>query len=544
MAHTNQNRKISRNAPCPCGSGRKYKQCCLKGSQMPVKPATSGFGQALQRARQLKTAGHWHEALRIYQELLKRHPRHFAVLRELGQCLCADERFIEAGEMLQKAASAIPAKTPDRAWTLADLAMDLLNARQPGQAVKLARQALRADSHHPRMHYVLGLCLERLNRHEEALSVMELAHSLDPHKAITEIALARLHGRTGDPGTGVALLRDLLDRPRDIQTQGQAWREMALLLDRLGRYPEAFDAASTAGALTLKIPGFAAYARDNVKRMAAANLRGFLATLSHPITEINGETPPPVFLMGFLRSGTTLTEQVLGAHPQIVTVDESLALYRTRRELDRIVPGNASLPEKAATLTTEQAGQLRRFYRERLTLNLDETARHKLVVDKNALNTIDIALLNRLFPDARIVFALRDPRDVCISCFLQSFAPSDMTVHLLTWEGCIDLYTQLMGLWLEVRDTLKVACLETRYEDMVTDFEGQARQLLEFLGLDWHPDIPKYHHRAASRYISTPSFSDVARPVHTSAIGRWRNYADKFPPGNDGLMRFVRDLGY
>ncbi len=541
MNISSNRRKTGRNDPCPCGSGKKYKQCCLQ--QQVAAPPRESPDAKWRQARELMDAGRWEAALPVLRALCRTRPRDVKVMQGLARCLCAGGRFSEAGKVLEKAAASIPARVSNRAWLLADIAMALLNARQSRAALRVAEQALSADPLHPRMHYVMGLCLERGNRHGEALRSLEQAHRLDPGQDFVAIALARLHGREGDPEAGIRILEKVIPGARDDETAGNAWREKALLLDRLGRYDAAFEAASNAGGRLLRSPAFARFDHGSLARMVAANRQGH-ATARGAVGHEDGDIPPPVFLMGFLRSGTTLLEQVLAAHPAVVTVDESLALYHTRRELDRIVPGRASLPEKAAALAPDQRFHLRRFYRRRLTVDLDKTASQRVVVDKNALNTIDIALVDRLFPDARIVFALRDPRDVCISCFLQSFAPSDMTVHLLAWDSGIEMYRQLMGLWLAVRDGLHAGFLEVRYEDMVSAFEPSVRNVLGFLELDWHPSVNDYHKRAASRYISTPSFADVARPVHGGAVGRWRHYARWFSGKEKTLHRFLEAFGY
>ena len=168
----------------------------------------------------------------------------------------------------------------------------------------------------------------------------------------------------------------------------------------------------------------------------------------------------------------------------------------------------------------------------------------KQVVDKNALNTIDLGVISVVFPEAKIVFALRDPRDICISCFMQAFSPAPATVNLLSWEGISRQYSAVMGYWLTLRDNIQPTFLELRYEATVANFEATYRQVFDFLGVAWHPEVVQFHKRTKGRYISTPSFSAVSDPIYTSAVARWKHYKKQFSPIIKELEPFIKAFGY
>ncbi len=542
-------KKISRNDPCPCGSGKKYKKCCLQdGTAKRQSPRSENFTTGLNKAQALETQGQLSSAEQVYRQLKGENPREPSLFQQFGKLLCRMERFTEGVTELKQAAELIQKRKsfPNRAWVLADIAMAILNGRNPSEALVIARMAKNVQPDHPRMHYILALCLERLNRNDEALRSVEYSHRLEPGKAIATLVLARLYGRVGEFDKANTLLARVVNENSDSDTLNRAYREWALILDKTGHYEEAFKAAIKAGQEALKIPPFNQYDLDAVEKVVQANRSGFNESLLNrwSMEDFNDGLPAPAFLLGFFRSGTTLTEQVLAAHPDIVTTDETLYLYRTREELRRIVAGTGSVSENAVRLTLEQAHHLRKFYWDLVNQHLGDEVEGKIVVDKNALNSIDIGLINTLFPDARILFALRDPRDVCVSCFLQAFSPSDLTVHLLDWQNCAKFYAQVMGLWVGLRDKLGTRYIEVRYEDTVADLEDQARKILDLLDADWNSDVLAFHEQASQRYIGTPSFSDVSKPIYKTALARWRNYDTPITEVMPVLEPFVKEFGY
>jgi hypothetical protein len=212
--------------------------------------------------------------------------------------------------------------------------------------------------------------------------------------------------------------------------------------------------------------------------------------------------------------------------------------------LTRLTEPGHDIGGKLERLGIEEMAHLRRYYWRRVEEEHGSEALSRTFVDKNALNGIDAGLINVVFPDAKIIFAVRDPRDVVLSCFMQSFGLSPVTVQLLSWEGTARFYAEVMAFWLAIRERLSIPYLELRYEDAVADFESQFRRLFDFLGLEWQPEVSRFHEKSRGKYISTPSFADVTKPLYPSAIGRWTNYRAHFAPLRDLLEPLVARLGY
>jgi hypothetical protein len=251
-----------------------------------------------------------------------------------------------------------------------------------------------------------------------------------------------------------------------------------------------------------------------------------------------------VFLLGFLRSGTTLTEQVLDAHSHIIATDESSVIFETSLQLEYISGITNNQATALRSLTLEQIGHLRRFYWQRMQAEYGPQVMSKLLIDKNALNTIELGLIGVIFPNAKILFALRDPRDVCLSCYMQAFSPSPATINLLTWNGIARQYGAVMDYWLQLRPWLQPRVLQLRYEDTVLEFEQSFRDVFDFLGVPWSSEVTRFHERLKGHYISTPSFSAVSQPIYTSALQRWKNYQSHLNDVLPHLQKFIDEFGY
>jgi hypothetical protein len=175
---------------------------------------------------------------------------------------------------------------------------------------------------------------------------------------------------------------------------------------------------------------------------------------------------------------------------------------------------------------------------------LREPVNGRLLVDKNPELTMLLPLVACVFPEMKIVFALRDPRDVVISCFMQQLPLNPVSVHYLTLEGTAKKYAKTMQAWLKIRGMLRNSWIEIRYEDMVKDLECQARKVLDFLDLPWDERVLEYHRRAQSKHVHSPTYEAVTKPVYASSVARWRNYATQLEPHMDILQPFVEAFGY
>jgi hypothetical protein len=233
---------------------------------------------------------------------------------------------------------------------------------------------------------------------------------------------------------------------------------------------------------------------------------------------------------------------MLSAHPNLVVTDELPLVQRVkdatvdRLQLRQPYPGSLNI------LSERQLSVLRDTYFDSARRMMGDITLQKRIVDKSPLNTTDLCTVRRVFPDARVIVALRDPRDAVLSAFFQAFARG--TPHFYGFESTARLYAMIMDLWLHYRTALGLKWMEVRYEDVVADPEAKARAMIEFIGEPWDDAVMQYHAPEHRRYVTTPSFEDVARPVYKSSLKRWERYRPQFERVRPLLERFVREFGY
>jgi hypothetical protein len=150
----------------------------------------------------------------------------------------------------------------------------------------------------------------------------------------------------------------------------------------------------------------------------------------------------------------------------------------------------------------------------------------------------------RLVPEARILFPLRDPRDVCVSYFFTLLPLNAVSVAAASLRSTCDSCAHSLQSWQHWRQILPYPWLETRYEDLVVQPESEVRRMLDFLGVTWSDQVLSFHERVAGKGIRTPTYAEVAQPLYQRAVGRWKNYEKHLAPHFDLLRPWLRVFGY
>jgi len=312
--------------------------------------------------------------------------------------------------------------------------------------------------------------------------------------------------------------------------------ELARLHERLGDEDAAFDAASAGGEIDVEEWRMSGHDLDRFPHQLQDILRWRKTAPPAPKLPPDHRVPP-VFIVAFPRSGTTLMEQILQAHPALQTLDEEPIVDEALNDL-----GEGPLPELMDRMAPRDWVRLRALYWHHLDAR--ELPPHDRVVDKLPLNLARIDLLARLFPDAHFLVMLRDPRDCVLSAFMQDFQLSESMVQCADLGRCADMYAAVMSIWLAARADLPLRHREQRYEDLVVDAEPQIREVLAFLDLPWNDAVLRYRQAAGVRKISTPSYMDVARALDTRPSGRWLRYRTQLAPVLPVLEPLALALGY
>jgi tetratricopeptide (TPR) repeat protein len=471
---------------------------------------------------------HDYEAARaVLKRAMQLAPRDAAIRFEYAKACYESLQMEEAAEALSDWQQLDGMNTA----LLAGIGHSLMNLGETGAAEQAMRQVAEAGQAHPRASLTLAQIFERTNRVEEASAILA---GLGKHAAElgTDLtgAQAQLAQRGGEHEKAIGLFQRCLDSQSDFHTRHIELFAIARSQDALGRYDEAFatlqeahrsqvehfkltaPAATARGGATMSITQYGCDAED---------VRGWSDDRAPSSAE------SPIFIVAFPRSGTTLLELTLDAHPALVSMDEQPFVQGA---LDDLLAIGARYPECMAGLNAGQLDDVRQRYWARAARKAKREVGQRLV-DKNPLNLMRLPVIRRVFPNARIILAVRDPRDVLLSCYMQHFRAPDFALLCRSLETLAAGYRRAFDFWHEQAKLLQPAVREVRYETFVADFERETRELLEFLEVPWHDATLQPARRARAKgYISTPSYSQVVQPVNGRSVGRWKSYARHLEP--------------
>jgi len=200
--------------------------------------------------------------------------------------------------------------------------------------------------------------------------------------------------------------------------------------------------------------------------------------------------------------------------------------------------------ETLNALPPSRRAELGRNYFKSLLREVPGERGVEFLLDKNPSPTASLHLFLRLFPELKVIIALRDPRDVLISCYFQNLMLTPTNANFLSLERTAKHYADLMDVWLRLRDLGGFDWIETRYEDVVATVEAEGKRVTEFLGLEWHPSQAAFQDQAGRKFVFSPTFNEVAKPVHQRAVGRWQNYAEALEAVQARLAPYCRAFGY
>lgn len=470
------------------------------------------------------------DSVAAFEEAVRLEPDNVTALLELGRALNRIGRRAEAVSALARASIL----APGRADVHRERGTALANLRRMDEAESAFRYCLSIEPDQADALFGLGLLLERANRLEELEKLLEGAISSGTSSDRLRFLRASLLRRRGELGPALAMLQAL---PVTVEPQRRA-RLIGKLADSLGDADTAFAAFS-------EMNRFAAQDWPEASTVAADNRRhiGAVAALTTPAwyenwqpIEPDATRPPPVFLVGFPRSGTTLLDTMLMGHPNVRVLEELPTLSKVAERLGS--------PARLAQLSTSDADALRDLYYAEVAGYVDPQF-DGLIVDKMPMAMLGGALVHRLFPTAKIVLAERHPCDVVLSCFMQNFSRTPGNASFLDLGEAARLYDLTQRLWLRSRNVFPLDVHAVRYEALVERTEEVLRPLLDFLGLPWDDKVLDTQRTARGRgHIATASYDQVTESIYRHASGRWRRYAAHMADVLPILLPWAKRLGY
>jgi tetratricopeptide (TPR) repeat protein len=500
--------------------------------------STIQLQQKLEKARAFLIRQDFVQALPRYEKLVRQWPQDAVVWFEYGNAAAG----VRNRELAERAWQMVLELAPRNAELILQVGHQYQALRIPDKARSCFAQAATADPRAINPRISLAVLSEQNHLLQPARAAIEECLAIDPHDDQARYFSAVLDRRENKQGQAESRLRDLIaSAPGHPYVRYACRFELAQVLDRTERFDEAMRLLVEAKQIVKSLTDIEALRRsydqeaDSARRFTQCLPKTILGTWAKAHSEPEREAVPPLaFLGGHPRSGTTLLEQVLDAHPDIATLDEPTAF------MDFLQPEFPQLND----LSGSRLNALRRVYTRALLQEAGPKAKGKLLVDKNPSPTARLPLWLRVFPELRVLIALRDPRDVVLSCYFQNILLNATNVNFLTFERLAKHYTDLMDIWLAVREWEGFAWLETRYEDLVANLEREGRRVTEFLGLSWDGSQARFYEKSQHKQLYSPTYQDVTQPVYTRSVGRWHCYEKHLAPVLPALEPYCRKLGY
>ena len=321
--------------------------------------------------------------------------------------------------------------------------------------------------------------------------------------------------------------------------------EKGRLLDQMGRYDDAFAAFEEGKRLARELSGnvyLDGIAENGISRQRAFFIAGRLRTL--PRASVRSDVAQPIFVLGFPRSGTTLVEQTLSAHPRIVAGDELPLIHDLTSIMPRMLNSPLGYPEALAELwmgdQREGLDNLRDYYLQKVTQMGIITPDAAWFTDKMPLNEAQLGLIALLFPEAPLIHVIRHPLDIMVSAISNHFTHGLFCATAL--ETAALHYVRVMDLVQHYRAEMALRYLPVRYEDMVDEQEATVRAMLDFVGEPFDPHCLQFHENR--RYARTASYAQVTEKLYDSSRFRYRNYRRHLEPVIPILQPVIDRLGY
>jgi tetratricopeptide (TPR) repeat protein len=496
-------------------------------------------------AEALDEQGRGKEALSLIEQASEIVPEQAEVWRRLGAAMVRQGRTADALAAFKRALDI----EPDSVATLMDAGEASYRLAALTAAERYFQRAAELAPKEAAALAALAAIAARRQKADEARILAERALAIAPELLTAEMAIGRADLVEGVAKAARERMNRLLDRP-DLSDDNRvgALDLRADALDRLDLPNEAFADYQARNAILRRINAprierelserrvdearrlanyFSAARNDSWGARAGEDQIGARAASGH------------AFLIGFPRSGTTLLERVFAAHPGVVTLSEVDHLG----EVGGHFMANSTALDELAQLAPPLADAARESYWRSVAATIGEDVSGKVVIDKLPLHTAALPVISKLFPRAKVLFALRDPRDVVLSCFRRRFQINSAMFEFLDLADAATYYDRIMALARAYRRVLPLTVQDVRHETLVTNFEAEVRGALVFLGLEWDPAVERFTEKLPAD-ARTPSDVQLARGLNADGVGQWRRYEDHMAAVLPVLEKWVGEFGY
>ena len=467
--------------------------------------------------------GRWDDAQASLRRATERDGGSAEAQAALGRVLDRMVRWDEAAAAFERSLALRP--TDQR--TLLELGGALSRLDRRAELLGWLEKAIAAEPDTAMLHGMLAGQLLAFGRLDEAVQAMDRMIALDPQNGAAHAFLSDMKTYVpGDPH--LAALERIANAARPAEEHCVLRYALAKAYTDIGRHEEAFRLYLEANRLRRRMLDYdVAHALGELRRVQSV----FTPELMRARQGAGDPSGRPIFIVGVMRSGSTLVEQILTSHPRVHGIGE---MPNLRAAMAQTVQ---TYPEQVAMLGP---ADLRRMGEHYLKLGSAGARAAARITDKTLSNDVLVGLIHLILPGARIIHVVRDAVDTCLSAFATNFgAAYPYTTDLSDLGRYYRAQREMMAHWRRLLPP--GAFLEVRYEDVVSDIAGQARRLLQFCDLEWDPAVLAFHQ--SSRAVWTASAAQIRRPLYASSVGRWRPPPDLLRPLLDGLGEYAAPSG-
>jgi tetratricopeptide (TPR) repeat protein len=388
--------------------------------------------------------------------------------------------------------------------------------------------ALNVD--HTEAHNNLGALYSEQGKLKQAIECFEAAIKSQPNFVSAHHNLCSLKKYT--PNDKQLTMLELMNEDsveRDSKTNICINFTLGKAREDIGQFDRAFMAYEKGNALQhALLPVNELHASQGVEKIKATFSADFFKNRT---AATSVKKPQTVFIVGMPRSGTTLIEQILSSHPDVYGAGELINLSDIISNLNSLPRSEQHFTDLVDQISPETFQQLGQQYCDQVQVL---SAKHSVITDKMPTNFFYIGMIHLMFPNATIIHSMRDPMDSCLSCYSRLFTGTmEFAYDLGTLGRYYVRYIELMKHWHAVLPKGRI--LDVRYEEVVDDLEGQAKRMIQHLGIPWNKACLDFHHN--ERVVKTASVAQVRQPIYRSSLARWEHFSDNLKP----LMDLVQD---
>jgi tetratricopeptide (TPR) repeat protein len=386
-------------------------------------------------------------------------------------------------------------------------------------------------------------------------SMYEKSNMLDEASQVIDEGLSKYHGNPDLYLAKAKVLKqkksslealDALDKIKDYPNplfHQETLYERANLLDKCKEYDKAWKVASSANNESHNAWISSHTEKDPYNQVCYEITKSIEEYEPYEIKPIQDKLDRDIsFILGFTRSGTTLIDSILSSHSDVEVLEEIPLIRDLSNQFPKTSP--SAHFKQLMDASTEQKILLRKRYFEQIP-NYLALPNSQFIIDKSPLNTSLVAFIKTVFPESKIIFSIRHPLDVCVSCFFQQFEFNSYMTNMTSVARIAKTYDAILTVWKNSIEKFKIDVHYQRYEKLVTDFEPQSKKLADFLGLDWQDQMLDFQSSLKSRaVIPNPSYNQVSQPIYQTAKNRYKNYQSHLGEAIEILKPWIEYFDY